>query len=187
MPTNNKGKEFEKRWKESCQRQDVFCLRLNDSDLSWNPSIKNKTGFTPKNKADFICFQKGNLFPLELKSTCYNSISIQREEKEATKMIKLHQIKSLVEFNHFNGVFPGFLLNFREEDDNHNIVDEITYWLSIDNFSNFYCDSTKSSINKLDVINYNGIIVESKKLRKNFTYNPKGLFDKILEQDWVTE
>ena len=93
----NLGKKFERQWKISADNQEVFCLRLNDSDLSFNQNKELRSRFTMQNPCDFIMFNQGNLFALELKSTHLKSIGIQREIKD-NGMIKLHQINSLLNF-----------------------------------------------------------------------------------------
>ena len=109
----NPGKIFETNWKMRSEKQGVFCLRLHDSDLSFNPFKDYRSKYTVENPCDFIHFHKGHLFALELKSTKYKSFSIQREESEDSKMIKLHQINSLVNFSLYDGVEAGIYPQLR--------------------------------------------------------------------------
>ena len=88
--SKNPGKKFEEDIKSSANIQNIFILRLNDSSLSWQPEKTSR--FTAENPYDFIMFCEPNLFCLELKSTCYSSISIQRLPEEKNKMIKIFEI-----------------------------------------------------------------------------------------------
>ena len=95
-------------------------------------------------------------------------------------MIKAHQINSLVKFAQQEGVFAGFLFNFRDGED---ISNNVTYWLSIQNFSKFLCENDKQSINKLDCIEYGAIIIEQKIKRTHYTYNIKKMLEDIRKEE----
>lgn len=173
----NKGKIFERQIKLSAERQNLFILRLNDTDLSWAKSEKSK--FSAKSPCDFILYNYPNIFFLELKSTENKSISIQRElEDKNHKMIKLHQINSLVQMSQCNGAYAGFIFNFKERDG----ILEDTYYMSIQDFSNFLVNTDKMSINKLDIVQNNGIILEQKIMRKYYIYNLDKLIKEIVKK-----
>ena len=174
---NNKGKKFERHFKESAISQDLFILRLNDTELSF--MTNRQARFTPKNPCDFICFYDGKLFMLELKSTELNGIGIQRTPDEDPKMIKAHQINSLIKYSQYKDVYTGFILNFRDKE----TVEEDTYYMSIENFSNFLCDTGKKSINKLNVIQYGGIKIDQKLKRTQYFYNIKKFLEDIILED----
>lgn len=176
----NPGKIFETNWKMRSEKQGVFCLRLHDSDLSFNPFKDYRSKYTVENPCDFIHFHKGHLFALELKSTKYKSFSIQREESEDSKMIKLHQINSLVNFSLYDGVEAGFIFNFRIEDDDGVVTEEKCYYMPIENFSNFLVDSGKGSINQTDILLYGCYEIECEKIKVNFNYGVKDLFDRVV-------
>jgi hypothetical protein len=168
----NDGKIFERQIKLSAENQGILICRLNDTDLSW---MKNReTRFTAQNPCDFIMYQYPNIFFLELKSTIYNSISIQTDEK-GSGMIKLHQINSLVHMGQYDGSNAGFILNFHQKDS----VEETTYYLSIQDFSNFLAENDKKSINKLDIINYGGIILDQTLKRTRYMYNIQKMIEDI--------
>ena len=174
----SQGKVFERQFRLSCERQGILCIRLNDSSTSF--IMEKNARFTPDNPCDFITYYNGNyLFPIECKNTSYNSFSIQREKGEKNKMIKLHQINSMVNFSLFNGVYPCFIFNFTPKEDG---VEEETYIMHISNFSEFLVKSDKHSINKLDIIQYGGIKVEQKLLRTNYLYNIKKSYEDIIKQ-----
>ena len=164
--SKNPGKRFEEDIKASANNQGLFILRLNDSSLSWQHEKTSR--FTAENPYDFIMFCQPNLFCLELKSTCYSSISIQRLPEEKNKMIKLHQINSLTQSSLHEGVYAGFIFNFRDEEDINN---DDTYYMSIQDFNNFLVERDKKSINKLDVVQYGGIKLSQKIKRTRYTYD----------------
>lgn len=171
----NEGKKFEKDIKESCENQKIWILRLSDSSLSWQHERTSR--FTVDNPCDFLVFQKPNLFAIECKSTKYKSMSFSLEPKEKA-MIKAHQINSLINFSLIDGIYAGFILNFRNDED---ISKGVTYWLSIQDFSDFVESSNKSSINRLDVIQHNGIIIEQKLKRTRFTYDIQKMISDIIK------
>lgn len=177
----NKGKKFERQWKYSADSQEICCIRLNDSDLSFNKNRAYRSRFTVQNPCDFILYYNGNMFPLELKSTHYKSFSFQRDIEDKNSFIKLHQINSLVNFSQYDGVIPGFIFNFRDDEV---ITNEATFFLHIDNFSQFMCDSPKKSINKLDVIQYGGILIPQTLKRTIYVYDVKTLFDTIQSNNY---
>ena len=65
----NQGKKFEHNFKQACENDGIFCLRLTDSDLSFNPNKDLRSRFTVKQPADLIVYYNGYLFTLELKNT----------------------------------------------------------------------------------------------------------------------
>lgn len=177
----SKGKLFEKHFLESSKKQNIFIHRLKDTDLSFNGN--SVSSFTPKNKCDFYLFGnidngKGNLFGIECKSTKYTSISIDLTGKENNKMIKLHQIISLKELADYEGIYSGFLLNFR--DDEQNLDD--TYYISIENFLKFLQETNKKSINKTDC-DLRAIRVESILKRKYYSYNVERMIRDIVRKE----
>ena len=172
----NPGKKFEEDIKASADNQGLFILRLNDSSLSWQHEKTSR--FTAENPYDFIVFSEPNLFCLELKSTGYNSISIQRLPEEKNKMIKLHQINSLTRSSLHDGVCAGFIFNFRNEED---INDDDTYYMAIEDFNTFLVESDKHSINKVDVVQYGGVRLTQKLKRTRYTYDIKKMISDIVD------
>lgn len=184
MASSNMGKVFERQFKLSAEHDSILIIRLNDSDVSFSGGTK--TRFAPKNPCDFILFEetKGYLMTLELKSTAYNSLSVQLSPDEEKKMIKWHQIDSLSKFSLHNKVFSGFVLNFRNDDD---VKDEDTYYMSIQDFNTCMYETGKKSISKLDVVNYGGIKIKQTLKRTRYLYDVKGLFDILLEKEFLKE
>ena len=170
----NMGKRFERNFKESALQDGLFILRLNDTDTSFNH--RDGMRFTPTNPADFIAFLDGELYLLELKSTEYKSLSIQRDpEDKNSKMIKAHQIADLVKYSLFDGVNCGFVLNFRSKDS----MEEETFYLSIENFSRFMAENPKESINRSDVVLYDGVKLDQKLKRTQYHYQVKELLERL--------
>lgn len=177
MSSNNLGKQFEKRFKEACEKENIFYHRISDSPTSFSGGF---TQFTNKSLADAFIFYDKNLFVVEFKSTKYKSFTIEKS-KEEKKMIHLHQINNLIRAEEYDDVNGCFVFNFREQDGN-DIIDERTYLIGIKDFSNFVSDNDKSSINEQNIIDYNGIEIESVKKRKWFSYNVKDALNKFLQK-----
>ena len=164
----NVGKRFEKNFKDSSPD---FCLiyRLKDP-----PQAQNHTDtsiFSWNNPCDFFMFDTYNryLWCLELKSTKQKYITFEdiTVNKPSSKMIKKHQILGLKEFGRHINVNAGFLINFRDEENN----EERTYYQSIYDFLNMYNKISKSSFNEIDLILNNAIKVNGEKLRVNYRWN----------------
>ena len=174
----NEGKKFEEDIKNSAINQNVWILRLNDTSI---PFQNSGARFAAENPCDFLIYSNPNLIAIECKSTKYKSMSIQKSlEDDKNKMIKFHQINSLINFSQTDGIYAGFLLNFRDEDV---IANGVTYWLPIEGFSNFLVNTDKSSINKLDCVQNGAIIVPQKLKRTRFTYDIVELINKIRKED----
>ena len=169
----NPGKILEQNVRLSVVGQDIYYLRLKDSPSSFGQD-SSFVRFTNNNPYDCLCFYSGKLFPLELKTTSGFSFSIQRSKQDPKKMIKHNQIVGLTEAARHNNVYAGFFLNFEK--------DAEAYWLSIDEFNNYLANTDKKSINKNDVLSCNPILIESRKLKVNYRYNIKNLFDNIIER-----
>lgn len=178
----NQGKKFEHNFKQACENDGIFCLRLTDSDLSFNPNKDLRSRFTVKQPADLIVYYNGYLFTLELKNTKGKNFSFQRDPKLPDGMIHYHQINSLVNMGLYKGIIARFVLNFRQEPDEKHDLDERTFFLSIDDFSRFMVESDKRSINMKEVIEYGGIEIESIRKRTQFTYATKLGFEEIIKQ-----
>lgn len=173
----NEGKKFEEDFKNSMP-EDVYFYRLRDSASAFGQNNSNsKVRFTPKNDYDCLMYKFPYFFPVELKSTKQSSIGLEREKGDK-KSIKLSQIEGLEKSSKFKGVQAGFLLNFRELEE--------TYWLDIKDFLRFYNTEIKKSINRNDVINYNGILCKGMKKRVRYRYNIQNLIEKIInvEKEW---
>lgn len=166
----NTGKVFEDCFKNSIT-PDIYFYRLRDSGSSFgagNQSLR----FTVKNDYDCFLYKKPNFFPCELKSTQGTSFSIQAKKEESGKNIKLNQIDGLTNASKFQGVYSGFILNFRSNQ-NH------TYWLNIIDFNRFNITTDKKSINEKDVKDFNGIEIRNEIKKVKYTYFINELLEKI--------
>jgi len=171
---SNMGKIFENNFKESAKKENIFIHRVKDNDLSFNGNSVSK--FTTHNPCDFFLYLKPQMFALELKSTCYKSISIQRTPDDPEAMIKAHQINSLIQMSLYDGVNSGFVFNFRNDENGK----EITAYMSIEKFSDFLVGENKKSINLNDVKKYGGIKIEQELKRKNYHYFIGDMIYKII-------
>lgn len=180
MASNNKGKIFEQQWQSSAKDDNIFCYRLRDNDLSFNGN--SVSTFTNSNPCDFFLFGniidgRGKIFAIELKSSKYNSIGIQRTPDEPESMIKAKQINSLIQLSLQNGMVAGFILNYRDDDTN----EEETFFVSIERFSDFLMEKDKKSINKKDAKEY-GLLIEQTIKRKYYRYNVSKMIEDIVEE-----
>lgn len=158
---NNYGKIFEKEFKESAQKQDIWIMRINDTYVP--AKAISEDSFIPQQPCDYVVHYDGTLWLLELKSTEKKYMTIERDGNRG--MIKKHQYEQM--FQKIGEHEKAMLvLQFERE---------YTYGLMIQDFMRFMQENEKKSINKLDVVQYNGIIIEQKKLRTHYCYNVKKL------------
>ena len=171
------GKIFEQDWKQSMIKEGLWCFRVRDNAMSYTES---ESSFTQDNPYDFLCYSYPNLFCQELKYTSNASISIQTTpDASKGRMIKYHQIKSLSNASCFDGVYAGFVLSFYNEKLNRTR----TFYISIDDFLIFLQKEGKKSINILDVIKYNGILIEQNLMRTHYHYQVKSLLQQIVAKE----
>ena len=176
----NAGKKFEQLWKQSAEKQDLFILRLNDSDMSFNPNKELRSRFTLKSPADFIMFYNGHLFMLEMKSTHSKSISFQREPDDGG-MIKLHQISSLSNAGLHEDVVAGFIINFRVEEDGKPYSEDTYFW-PIEAFNDYFVSNDRKSAKPIDIVQHGGIIVKQEQKRKLYDYDVKKMLEDIIKE-----
>lgn len=172
----NSGKIFEDDFKSSIDKDRCLLLRLNDQPQSFQKTAR----FSLKPPCDFILYDsKTNLlFPLELKTTKYKSMSYENinERNPNNAMIHKHQLEKLLEFSKYEGVKAGLLLNFRTEETNF----QRTYYISIQNFLSMCKKINKKSINEIDLITTGKAIkVDGTKKRTRYTWDINQLLDKL--------
>lgn len=168
----NSGKIFETDFSKSVPDY-CFIHRLKDSAQSYNNS--KVTSFTWNNECDFFIYDSKShlLYALELKSTKYKSINFEIDENDkSSKMIKLHQIKSLTDMSKYDGIVAGFIFNFRDEE--HNM--ERTYFQNIIDFNNMCKKINKQSCNEIDLLLNGAIKIDGTKKRVHYTWD----LDKFL-------
>lgn len=175
------GKKFERMFKDSATKQGILCVRFNDSDMSYNLNKELRSRFTAKNPADFFIYKYPYVFFLEMKSTKYKSMSFERDEYDSG-MIHLTQIQSLSNLVLYEPVRAGFVFNFRNENDDE-VYSEETFYMSIQNFNSFYCNTDKMSINKKDILSNGGFLIEARQRRKYYDYNVNMMLLEINERE----
>lgn len=144
----NVGKRFEEDFKNSVP-SDCFIHRLKDSAQSYSNS--SDTLFSWDNPFDYFLFdcRARTLYCLELKSTKSTSISYQQcKEDNSKRMIKWHQIQSLIDASKYDNIVSGLVLNFRNESNN----DQRTYFFEINDFIKTKKSNDKHSINEIDIL-----------------------------------
>lgn len=181
MASNNLGKKFEKNLKEAAKKEGIFFYRIADSTQSFGGG---NSSFTHDSLADAFVFYEGTLFALELKSTKFKSVTVERDNtaENSHKMIKKNQIKNLIECQSYDNVEACFIFNFREQDGDV-ILNEHTYIMNINDFSNFLESTDKMSINEKDILEFGGLPIESIKKKKWFTYKIKDGLENYLRKE----
>lgn len=169
--SKNTGKMFETQFQKSVPE---YCLlhRIKDSAQAFKQSDLAK--FTRDNPCDFFMFddQSQKLYCLELKTTKYRSISFDdiSLDKSQDKMIKKHQIESLLKFAKFKNVEAGLILNFRDEDNG----EETTYYIDIEKFDRMTKLIGKHSCNISDLKIAGAIEIHGVKKRVNYIWDIDG-------------
>lgn len=160
----NEGKKFEQNFQKSAQEDDILFYRIKDPTGAFNPKCMecphNKTSFSVKNEFDCFLYKTGILLILELKSTLSKSLSF------GESIIKPQQIKKLTEFAQYYNVFPGFIINFRTDNNN-------TYFLHINDFNEYIKNPYKKNKKSIP-INYCqevGIEIKNWQKKVNYRYN----------------
>ncbi|MCP1356801.1 Holliday junction resolvase RecU [Aneurinibacillus migulanus] len=175
--STKQGKLFEADIEQSCKEQKVFYHRIKDIFI---PVALRQKVQVPINKYDSIIFYNGYLFPIEFKSTKQKSISF------SPKIIKTHQIQYLKEATEYEKTIPGFIFNFRIENNNS------TYFIHIDEFI-AYKNATEgndtkityqSKINKssipLDICREIGVEVKNVKKEVRYRYYINDLCKRLI-------
>ena len=177
MSSTKHGKIFEQEIEQSCKDQNIFYFRVRDVNIP--PDLRYRIKL-PQNKYDSLIYYKGFLFPIEMKSTKQKSISL----KDA--VIKENQIRNLKEATQYENVIPGFLMNFREHDNQTffiHINDFITYKNIAENQLNH---SYKNKINKssipLDICKEIGVEVINIKKKVRYRYYVNKLLDELINR-----
>lgn len=159
----NVGKILEEQLKKSVPSYSLL-YRLPDAAQSFGGS--NNLRFSSKNPFDFLLWDSiaHTLYALEIKTISTDSISFERDENEKG-IIHYHQIKGLNNWNEYDGIICGFIIEFRKL--------ETTIFLNIEDFNklSFILDKKSFSIKDLDENNIPYFIISQKKARTRFTYD----------------
>lgn len=161
----NPGKLFEQDVVKSMPEY-VYVHRLKDSAQSF----KNSASWSWDNPCDFYFFDSDRrvFYAIECKSTKYKSMSVQtNKDDDSSKMIKYHQVSSLIKISKYNGVVAGFFLNFRDEKNDT----ERLYFINTKNFVHMMGSINKVSFNEIDLLTNNAIKIDGNRKRKRFKWN----------------
>lgn len=172
----NAGKIFEEDIKNSIDKSRSLIIRIPDPPQSFTK--RADTAFSVKNPCDFIVFDSKTriLFPMELKSTKFKSMSFEsKDEKDTSKMIKLHQIEGLLKYSKIDYVIPCFILNFRDEENKM----QRTYCITINNFVDMIEKLEKKSFNEIDLINNGVLKVFGEIKRTRYRWDLNSIFDTL--------
>lgn len=167
MQMMNSGKRFEDDFVKSVP-QYCFVHRLRDSAQSYNNS--KHTSFSWNNECDFFIFDSNThlFYAIECKSTKFKSMNFQIDEYDkSSKNIKYHQIKSLTNMSKYDGIMAGFLLNFRDEENDV----QRTYYQSITDFDRMVKEINKFSFNEMDLILYNAKKIQGIRKRTRYKWD----------------
>lgn len=143
------GKEFERKFYTICQRQNIWCFRINDT--YYCAKEYDPRAFVPQQACDFILHYKNNVYMTELKTTVGKSISIERD---TSGMIKKHQYDQMYK-RQGNNEIGIFVLQFERDTEKQS-----TYLITINSFMKFLEENDKKSINIKNILDYGGIKFE---------------------------
>ena len=171
--SQNQGKQFEKDFQDSVPSH-VFCKRFKDNAASFSGGAG--TRFTSTNECDFMLYDRGRLYFLELKSTLSSLTYWRKDFKSKNVNIKKNQIEGLLEARGY-GIVSGFLFNFRNTEENETFFVDIREFVAYTSLP-----FLKKSINRGDVLEMNPIRIESRKLRVNHGYDIEGFLLDTVEK-----
>lgn len=159
----NIGKIFEEQFKKSVPEY-ALIHRLPDSAQSFGGNSNLR--FSNKSPFDYILYNSKShlLYALELKTVKGKSITFERT-KEDKGEIHFYQIKALNEWNKYDGVVSGFLIEFR--------AIEKTVFLQIDEFNKLISIIDKKSFNFDDLVEHgiNFLFVNQEKKISRYLYD----------------
>jgi recombination protein U len=170
----NTGKVFEQDFKKSVPEKSLL-IRLPDPPQSFEK--RSDTRFSYKNPCDYVIFDTvgKKLYCLELKTTKSKSMSFDdiTMDKPQGKLIKKHQIESLLKFSEFDDVIAGLVCNFRDEKNDTQRL----YFMNIIDFNKMMREINKSSFNEMDIILHNAVKISGVKKRVHFNWDIDGFFN----------
>ena len=166
----NVGKAFETDFKK-CVPDYALIYRLPDAAQSFGQN--DNLRFSRKNPFDFLLWdsQKHILYALEVKTVSGKSISFERAKGES-KQIHYHQIEGLNQWDKYDGIICGFIIEFREL--------AKTIFIEIKEFNRLMSIVSKSSFNYNNLEEY-GIrytVINQEKKRTKYKYD----IDSFLKQ-----
>lgn len=169
---------FEEDIQKSCEKLVIFNDRIKDVFIP--PDLRNRIR-VPKNKYDLYIYAKPYLLATELKSINAKSINVKDP-----KIIKPHQIDSLLWADQFNGVISGFIFNFRASNNNTyfvHIQDFINYLDVIDGrVENKYENKINKSSIPVGICDEIGVKIDHQKKRTRYHYDIKNFMKDIAKK-----
>lgn len=160
----NKGKVFEQNFKLSVPKE-ILYERFKDGTAGWN-QYDNNVRFQSQNVCDCFLFDGSILLYLELKSHTGKSLPIT--------CIRKNQLEELPKRQMYKNCISGILVEFRDV--------ERTFYLNIKDLLDFLKESDRKSV-PLEYFVERGIEVEMIKLRTNYRYNVKKMYEDIINSD----
>lgn len=159
----NIGKIFEQQFQKSVPEYSL-AHRMPDPAQSFGSNSKLR--FSNKNPFDYMLFNPKSriLYALELKTVKGKSISFERT-KEDKGDIHYYQINGLNDWNKYDWVICGFIIEFREL--------EKTIFLQIDEFNSLAekIDKKSFTLDDLHKIGISYILIDQTKKIKWYTYD----------------
>ena len=147
----NEGKKFEEDFKKSMDKYNIWNYRLRDSSGSWSNS--NGSRFTPKNICDYIAYNNGGLYLLELKSHKGTSLPYTA--------ISDYQLKGLSNID-YPGIKAYFIINMRDK--------EKTYAIEAQKIKKYIETSERKSI-PISFMDDEGVEIKGIKKRSRYEYD----------------
>jgi penicillin-binding protein-related factor A (putative recombinase) len=154
------GKAFEQDFKHSIG-MGIYYQRIYDQAAGFGES--DHTRFALKNPFDCIVYQYPLMLLLELKSFKGKSFAASR--------IKDHQAASLLLASKYQGIVPGYVLNFRDH--------ETALFMHIGDLIKAFESVDKKSLNQSDCLLFGGVTIEAVKKRTRFSYNAQKMITDI--------
>lgn len=155
----NSGKIFERDFKDSCR---LWIWRIPDTYTTVTKIDGN--AFIPQMPSDFLVKNQDKLYFVELKHTNYNYITVQHDKTNG--QIKKHQIDQMLRLS-CDEVVGLFVLQF----------DEDTYAIKVQDLVACLEDTGKHSVNRLDIVQHGGVIIQWTLLRTHKRYE----LDKVFQ------
>lgn len=181
----NNGKNFERMFKQSCEKQGILHINFDDSNKFGFGGEESKTRFTPQSICDCTIFTHRDLYLLELKTTIGGSISFnnppdKKSDSKSQPMIKPHQVRSLLERQHFEDVYCGLILDYSDRETKTMVITGGTYYIPIQTFYDWAISCGKKSINVEDA-RLIGVEIERTLKKVNYSYDVMKMTHNIKE------
>ncbi|MCD8290011.1 MAG: hypothetical protein LUC91_00735 [Prevotella sp.] len=162
----NTGKIFEQSFKKSVP-ENVLLYRLPDAAQSFGNN--NQLRFSRKNPFDYLMWDSTAhvLYALELKTVQRQSISFERNKDEHGE-IHYHQICGLNEWDRYDGITCGFVIEFRDI--------ATTIFIDIKQFNKLMDVVPKKSfrISDLEANDIEYVVIPQRKIRTRYAYDIDG-------------